>query len=54
MYDFDSNTINAVGIKNRKTASLVQGYNELYEDLHKAEINRVLHRLDNETSEGLI
>ena len=29
MYDFDSNTINAVGIKNGKTASLVQGYNEL-------------------------
>ena len=49
-----SNTIDAVGIKNRKTASLVQGYNELYEDLQKAGINPILHRLDNETSEELI
>ena len=54
MHDFDSNTINAVGIKNRKTASLAQGYNELYEDLQKAGINPILHRLDNETSEELI
>jgi hypothetical protein len=54
MYDYDSNTINAVAIKNRKTASLVQGYNELFEDLKKAGINPVLHRLDNETSKELI
>ncbi|OEU05713.1 hypothetical protein FRACYDRAFT_231764 [Fragilariopsis cylindrus CCMP1102] len=54
MYDYDSNTINAVAIKNRKTASLVQGYNELFEDLQKAGINPVLHRLDNETSKELI
>jgi hypothetical protein len=54
MYDFDSNSINAVGIKNRKIASLVKGYNELYEDLRKAGINPVLHRLDNETSTELI
>jgi hypothetical protein len=54
MYDYDSNTINAVAIKNRKTASLVKGYNELFEDLKKAGINPVLHRLDNETSKELI
>ena len=54
MYDYDSNTINAVAIKNRKTASLVKGYNELYEDLKKAGINPILHRLDNETSTELI
>jgi hypothetical protein len=54
MYDYDSNTINAIAIKNRKTASLVQGYNELFEDLKKAGINPVLHRLDNETSKELI
>ena len=34
--------------------SICAGYSELYEDLHKAEINPVLHRLDNETSEELI
>ena len=54
MYDYDSNTINAVAIKNRKTASLIHGYNELYEELKKAGINPVLHRLDNETSNELI
>jgi hypothetical protein len=54
MYDFDSNTINAVAIKNRKKESLIKGYNELYEDLEKAGINPVLHRLDNETSAELI
>jgi hypothetical protein len=48
LYDFDSNSINAVGIKNRKKESLVKGYNEMYEDLKKAGINPVLHRLDNE------
>jgi hypothetical protein len=54
MYDFDSNSINAVGIKNRKKESLIKGYNEMYEDLRKAGINPVLHRLDNETSHDLI
>jgi hypothetical protein len=54
MYDFDSNSINAVGIKNRKKASLINGYNEMYEDLRIAGINPVLHRLDNETSHDLI
>jgi hypothetical protein len=54
MYDFDSNTINAVAIKNRKKESLIKGYNEMYEDLRKAGINPILHRLDNETSNDLI
>jgi hypothetical protein len=54
MYDFDSNSINAVGRKNRKKESLIKGYNEMYEDLHKAGINPVLYRLDNETSKDLI
>jgi hypothetical protein len=54
MYDYDSNTINAVAIKNRKKESLIKGCNELYEDLKKAGINPVLHRLDNETSADLI
>jgi hypothetical protein len=54
MYDFDSNTINAIAIKNREKESLIKGYNELYEGLKKAGINPVLHRLDNETSADLI
>jgi hypothetical protein len=43
MYDFNSNTINAVAIKYRKKESLIKGYNEMYEDLQKAGINPVLH-----------
>jgi hypothetical protein len=54
MYDFDSNTINTVAIKNRKKKSLIKGYNDMYEDIRKAGINPVLHRLDNETSKDLI
>jgi deoxyribodipyrimidine photolyase len=54
MYDFDSNTINTVGIKSRKKESLTKGYNEMYKDLRKAGINPVLHRLDNEKSNDLI
>jgi hypothetical protein len=54
MYDFHSNTINAITIKNRKKESLIKGYNEMYEDLQKTGTNPVLHRLDNETSEELI
>ena len=49
MYDLDSNTINAIRIKNRKIPSLVQGYNKLYEDLRIAGINPMLHQLDNES-----
>ena len=54
LYDYDSNSINAVGIKNRKKESLIKGYNEMYEEIKKAGINPVLHRLDNETSTDLI
>jgi hypothetical protein len=54
MYDFDSNTINDVAIKNRKKESLIKGYNEMYEDLQKAGINPVLHQIDNETTKELI
>ena len=43
LYDYDSNSINAVGIKNRKKESLVKGYNEMYEEIKKAGINPILH-----------
>jgi hypothetical protein len=50
---------NVVAIKTRKKESLIKGYNEMYEDLQiadlqRAGINPVLHRLDNETSKELI
>jgi hypothetical protein len=54
MYGYDSNTINAVAIKNRKNESVIKGYNEMYEELQKAGINPVLYRLDNGTSKELI
>jgi hypothetical protein len=54
MYDYDSSTINTVAIKNRKKESYIKGCNELYEDLQRAGINPILHRLDNETSKDLI
>jgi hypothetical protein len=54
LYDADSNAIQAVPIQNRKTEELVRGYNEMTEELRKAGIQLVLHRLDNETSKELI
>jgi hypothetical protein len=54
MYDFDSNTINAVAIENRKRESLIKGYNKMYEDLQIAGINPVLYRLDNQTSKDIV
>ena len=43
-----------MSLKNRKKESLIQGYSDMYEDIKKAGINPVLHRLDNETSTELI
>jgi hypothetical protein len=54
MYDTDSNAIQAVPIRSRKKEELVRGYNEMTEELRKAGIIPILHRLDNETSTDLI
>jgi hypothetical protein len=54
MYDTNSNAIQAVPIKSRKTEELVRGYNEMTEELRKAGIVPVLHRLNNETLKDLI
>jgi hypothetical protein len=54
LYDTNSNTIQAVPIQNRKTEELVRGYNEMTEELRKAGIQPIVHRLDNETSTELI
>jgi hypothetical protein len=54
MYDTDSNAIQAVPIKNRKKEELVRVYKEMTEELRKAGIQPILHRLDDETSRELI
>ena len=53
-YDYDSNVINATGIKSRKQEHLIEGYNRLYEDLTNAGIQPLLHKLDNEVSKTMI
>jgi hypothetical protein len=54
MYDFDSNSILAVPIKNRRKQSLIQGYKDCLIDLTRAGIKPILHRLDNEISKDMI
>eukprot|EP00978_Attheya_sp_CCMP212_P009528 scaffold22535_cov32-Attheya_sp.AAC.1 len=54
MYDFDSNSILAVPIKNRRKESLIQGYKDCLIDLTRAGIKPILHRLDNEISKDMI
>ena len=54
MYDFDTNYINAVPIKSRKSCELVRGFKECYETLKKNGLNARLLRLDNEVSKELI
>ena len=54
MYDFDSNYINAVPIKSRKSCELVRGFTECYELLKKNGLTARMLRLDNEVSKELI
>ncbi len=54
MYDYDSNSILAVPIKNRRKQSLIQGYKDCLVDLTRAGIKPILHRLDNEISNDMI
>jgi hypothetical protein len=54
LYDTDSNAIQAVPIQNRKTEEIVRGYKEMTDELRKAGIQPIVHRLDNETSSELI
>ena len=54
MYDFDTNYINAVPIKSRKSSELVRGFKECYDTLKKNGLNARLLRLDNEVSKDLI
>jgi hypothetical protein len=54
LYDFDSNSILAVPIKNRRKHSLIQGYQQCLGELTRAGIKPILHRLDNEISNDMI
>ena len=54
LYDFDSNSILAFPIKNRSKHSLIQGYQKCLEELTRAGIKPIIHRLDNEISKDMI
>ena len=54
MYDFDFNSILGKPIKSRSASELVRGFEMCYEELQKANITPILHRLDNEISDELI
>lgn len=54
MYDFDSNYINAVPIKSRKSSELVGAFKECYDDLKRRGFEAQVLRLDNEISAELI
>jgi hypothetical protein len=54
LYDFDSNSILAVPIKNRRKHSLVRGYQQCLVELTRAGIKPILHRVDNEISNDMI
>ena len=54
MCETDLNAIQDVPIKNRKKAELDRGHTEMTEELKKAGIIPVIHRLDNEKSIDLI
>ena len=50
LYDYDSNTIHPVPIKNRTAESILEAYKQVHQDLVKAGCRPKLHRLDNECS----
>jgi hypothetical protein len=54
LYDFDSNSILAVPIKNRSKHSLIKGYQTCLDELTRAGIKPIIHRLDNEISKDMI
>jgi hypothetical protein len=54
MYDFDSNYINVVPIKSRKSSELVAAFKECYDDLKRRGFEAQVLRLDNEISAELL
>ncbi len=53
LYDFDSNSIHPVPIKNRTAESILEAYKLIHGKLTKAGLKPKLHRLDNECSQLL-
>ena len=54
MEDSNAGPILATGIKSRKKEHLITGFITMYETLKKAEINPIIHRIDNKYSKDLI
>jgi hypothetical protein len=54
LYDYNSNCILAVPIKNRTKASLIQGFQTCLSDLSKAGIKPIIHRHDNKISNDVV
>ena len=53
LYDYDSNSIHPVPIKNRLAESILEAYKQVHSKLIKAGLKPKLHRLDNECSQIL-
>ena len=53
LYDYDSNSIDAVAIKYRIGPSILAAYQQIYNKLVKAGMKPQLHKLDNECSTAL-
>lgn len=53
MYDYDTNSIHAVPLKNRSAPEIVKAYSTVYNTLIKAGQRPLLQRLDNECSKEL-
>ena len=54
MEDSDTGQILTTGIKSRKKEHLITGFITMYDTLKKAEINPIIHRIDNEFLKDLI
>ena len=54
MYDYDTNYINAIAVKARKTSEYLRAFQECYDELARRNLNAQLVRLDNEVSRDLI
>ena len=53
LYDYDSNTIHPVAIKNRTAESILAAYTQVHQELVQAGCRPKLHKLDNECSQLL-
>ena len=54
LYDVDTELIHAVPIKSKHASELIEAFKEGYDMLARCGFEPVLHRIDNETSSGLV